>query len=119
MFDTADQILNNCYNDLVSKTTKTHNSEKIVIYNTRAELKLVRKDIKGSLEDLKLCYRLAQAKGLSQIKIGELLMNMTSTTELLNQKKEALNYSNMAVSAFKSYVPYDEKDMINQIDLLI
>lgn len=40
-------------------------------------------------------------------------MNMTTTTEQLNQNKEALNYSNMAVSAFKSYVPYDEKDMIN------
>jgi hypothetical protein len=59
MFDTADQLLNNCYNDLVAKTSKTHNSEKIIIFNTRAELKLARKDIKGSLEDLKLCYRLA------------------------------------------------------------
>ena len=59
IFDTADLILNNCYNDIVSKTTKAHNSEKIIIFNARAELKLVRKDIKGSLEDLKLCYRLA------------------------------------------------------------
>lgn len=59
MFDAADLILTTCYNDLVSKTTKTHNSEKIIIHNARAELKLVRKDIKGSLEDLKLCYRLA------------------------------------------------------------
>ncbi len=79
-FVLAESFLNQVYSDLTSKVSRLYNDEKIKILNTRAELKFAQNDAKASLEDLRLCYRLAVTKDQSKLKLGELLINMAQAS---------------------------------------
>lgn len=94
----AETMLNQVYLDLTTQVSKLYNHEKIKILKTRAELRLVKGDAKNCLEDLKLCYRLANASKLSKLKIGELLINMTHASSEVGFAKQALHYAEEAVN---------------------
>ncbi len=81
--------------------------------NTRAELKLSQNDAKASLEDLRLCYRLAVTNEENKLKLGELLLNMAQASSLVGTRKEALRFSGEAVENFKEYIPVNEEDFLN------
>ena len=81
--------------------------------NTRAELKLTQNDAKASLEDLRLCYRLAVANDKNKLKLGELLLNMAQASSLSGTRKEAIHFSGEAVENLKEYIPGNEEDLLN------
>jgi len=66
------------YSDLTTKVSRLFNEEKIMILNTRAELKLEKGDPQACFEDLKLCHRMAISTECSKLKLGELLFNMAN-----------------------------------------
>ena len=89
-----------------------------MILNTRAELKLEKGDPQACFEDLKLCHRMAISTECSKLKLGELLFNMAKACNETRQTKQAISYSDQAINSLKDYVPCDEEDMLNQVDLL-